>query len=86
MRGEAVSTTVPPEVNLRTFEVVVIGDVGPTVWQEFAGLHVARAEGGRTHLVGQVDDPFRLYDLLESLGNANVRIVSLKSMEDGTGQ
>jgi hypothetical protein len=82
MRGEAVSRTVPPGVNLKTFEIVVVGDVGPTVLPELDGFHVARTEAGRTHLVGPVDDPFRLYDLLESLGNADVRIVSLNAMDD----
>jgi hypothetical protein len=85
MRGEAVSRTVPPGVNLKTIEIVVVGDVGATVLHELGGFHVASTAAGRTHLVGQVDDPFRLYDLLTALGNAEVPLVSLNAMEGAPG-
>jgi hypothetical protein len=85
MRGEAVSATVPPEVNLETYEIVVMGDVGPTVLGGLGGFRVTRAESGRTHLVGQVDDPVMLYDLLELLGQADLPIVSLNPAEDALG-
>jgi hypothetical protein len=82
MRGEAVSATKPPEVNLVTYEIVVMGEVGPTVLQGLNGFRIARAEAWRTHLVGQVDDPFKLYDVLESLGRADLPIVSLNPAGD----
>jgi hypothetical protein len=72
-------------VSLKTFQIVVVGDLEPTLLQSLDGFHVVRAESGLTHLVGQVDDRFRLYDLLEALGDANVDLVSLNPAEESSG-
>jgi hypothetical protein len=67
---------------VQSFEVVVTGEVGPTLVEALEGFDIVRLEGGRTHLMGRVESQSGLYDLLAILGSLGLRLVSLNPVSD----
>ena len=65
-----------------TYELVVTGELGPTMVERLHGFDVIRVDDGRTHLVGRIGSQERLYAMLEVLHEFGVPIVSLNPLVD----
>jgi hypothetical protein len=78
----AVTSTVRASLTTATYELVVTGELGPTMLERLQGFDVMRVEGGRTQLVGRVGNQSRLYAMLEVLREFGIPIVSLNPVVD----
>jgi hypothetical protein len=78
----AVTSTVRASLTTATYELVVTGELGPTMVERLPGFDVTRVEDGRTQLVGRVGHQARLYATLEVLREFGVPIVSLNPIVD----
>jgi hypothetical protein len=73
----AVTSTVRAFVGTTTYELVVTGELGPSMVERLHGFDAMRVEDGRTHLVGRVGNQASLYVVLEVLHEFGIPIVSL---------
>jgi hypothetical protein len=73
----AVLSTDHAVLSVKAFEVVVKGDVGPSLVNALGGSHTFEFDHGETRLIIQVDGQASLYSLLASLAEANIQLVSL---------
>jgi hypothetical protein len=77
-----VTSTARASLTTATYELVIIGELGPTMVERLHGFDVIRVEDGRTQLVGRVGHQARLYAMLEVLHEFGVPIVSLNPVLD----
>lgn len=82
MGTAAVTSTVRASLSTATYELVVTGELGPTMVERLHGFDAIRVEDGRTHLVGRVGNQERLYAMLEVLHEFGIPIVSLNAVVD----
>jgi hypothetical protein len=73
-------------VTIESFEIVIKGTLSPTVAAAFSGFVVTRIEGGRTHLVGPIQDQAGLHGLLETLGGLNIELISVNPVTPRKGE
>jgi hypothetical protein len=78
----AVTSTVRASSTTATYELVVAGELGPTIVERLQGFDAIRVEDGRTQLVGRVGNQTRLYDVLEVLHEFAIPVVSLHPVVD----
>ena len=71
-----------PNVNNKTFEIVVKGRLSPALVGAIEGFEVSRFEGGRTYLVGTVPDQARLHSLIDVIGSLNIELVSVNPLPE----
>jgi hypothetical protein len=64
----------------RTYEVVTSGKLHPALVGGLHGFDVVRIEGGRSYLVGTLLDQAKLHDLLETLRNLGIQLVSIDAV------
>jgi hypothetical protein len=64
-------------LSVKTFEIVVKGDVGPPLAKALGGSHTFEFDHGETRLITRVDGQASLYSLLASIAEANIQLVSL---------
>lgn len=76
------TSTVRASLTTATYELVVAGELGPTMLERLHGFDVIRIDDGRTQLVGRVGNQAHLYEMLEVLHEFGVPIVSLNPMVD----
>ena len=67
------------------FEIVVQGNLGPTVVAALEGFSVSRVERGMTYLVGWVPDQARLHSVLAVLQDLNIKLASVNPVGPETG-
>ena len=77
----AVTSTVRACISTATCELVVAGELGPTMVERLHGFEAIRVEDGRTHLVGRVGHQARLHAMLEGLRECGIP-VSLNPVVD----
>ena len=82
MGTAAVTSTVRASLSTATYELVVTGELGPTMVERLHGFDAIRVEDGRTQLVGRVGHQARLYATLEVLREFGIPIVSLNAVVD----
>lgn len=82
MGAAAVTSTVRASLSTATYELVVTGELGPTMFERLHGFDAIRVEDGRTQLVGRVGNQERLYAMLEVLHEFGIPIVSLNAVVD----
>jgi hypothetical protein len=78
----AVTSTVRASLTTATYELVVAGELGPTMVERLYGFDMIRVDDGRTKLVGRVGNQARLYEVLEVLHEFGIPIVSLNPVVD----
>jgi hypothetical protein len=78
----AVTSTVRASLTTATYELMVTGELGPTMVERLHGFDVIRVDDGRTQLVGRVGNQAGLYTVLEVLHEFGVPIVSLNPIVD----
>jgi hypothetical protein len=64
----------------QSFEIVVVGELTPTLVAAMNGFEVSRFEDGQTHLVGWVSDQARLHGLLTVLRDLNIELKSVTAL------
>jgi len=69
-------------VTAERFEIVVRGQLSPTLVAALDGLEITRYDDGRSHLVGWVPDQARLHSLLERLRDLNIELDSVNPVPD----
>jgi hypothetical protein len=78
----AVTSTLRASLTTATYELVVTGNLSPTMVERLHSFDVIRVDDGRTHLVGRIGNQERLYAMLEVLHEFGVPIVSLNPLVD----
>jgi hypothetical protein len=78
----AVTSTLRASLTTATYELVVTGELGPTMVERLHSFDVIRVDDGRTHLVGRIGNQERLYAMLEVLHEFGIPIVSLNPLVD----
>ena len=78
----AVISTVRASLSTATYELVVTGELGPTMVERLHGFDAIRVEDGRTQLVVRGGNQERLYAMLEVLHEFGIPIVSLNAVVD----
>jgi hypothetical protein len=78
----AVTSTVRASLTTATYELVVTGELGPTMVERLHGFDAIRVDDGRTQLVGRVGNQEGLYAVLEVLHEFDIPIVSLNPIVD----
>jgi hypothetical protein len=76
------TSTVRASLSTATYELVVTGELDPTMVARLHGFDVIRVEDGRAHLVGRVGNQERLYGVLEALHEFGLPLVSLNPVVD----
>jgi hypothetical protein len=64
-------------VGPETFEIVVRGQLSPTLVAALEGFEVSWFDRGCTHLVGWVPDQAGLHGLLQRLADLNIELTSI---------
>jgi hypothetical protein len=67
-------------VTAERFEIVVRGQLSPTLVVALDGLEVTGYDAGQSHLVGWVPDQARLHSLLERLRDLNIELTSVNRL------
>lgn len=73
-------------MTIESFEIVIKGTLSPPVAGAFSGFVVTRIEGGRTHLVGPIQDQAGLHGLVETLGGLNIELISVNPVTPRKGE
>ena len=68
----------PPE----RFEIVVRGELSPTILAEIDGFAATFCTDGHTHLVGLVPDQVQLRDLFNRFLDLDIELVSVNPVTD----
>ena len=76
-----VSSTAETGLSVQTFEIVVWGEVGPTLVKALTGSNTFHSDHGQTRLVAR-DEQAALTHLLAALGDSDISLVSLHSVAD----
>jgi hypothetical protein len=77
-----VTSTVRASLTTATYELVITGEIAPTMVERLHGFDVIRVDDGRTQLVGRVGNQAGLYTMLEMLHEFGIPIVSLNPVAD----
>jgi hypothetical protein len=64
------------------YEIVVVGDVGPTVLGALEGFELQPSPAGTSRLVGTVTDAAALQGTLHRLTDLRVELIELRRMPD----
>ncbi len=64
------------------YEIVVAGDVGPTVLGVLDGFELQSSQAGTSRLVGTVTDPAALQGALHRLTDLRVELIELRRLPD----
>ena len=64
------------------YEIVVAGDVGPTVLGALDGFELQPSPAGTSRLVGTVTDPAALQGTLHRLTDLRVELIELRRLPD----
>ena len=64
------------------YEIVVKGELGPTVSQAFEGMRL-ECRSGRTTMVGYVEDQAQLNGLLRRVADFGLELVSVGQLPEG---
>ena len=64
------------------YEIVVGGDIGPTVLGALAGFELQPSPPGTSRLVGTVPDPAALQGTLNRLTDLRVELIELRRLPD----
>ncbi len=75
------SSTAAAALSIQTFEIVVWGEVGPTLVRPLSGSNTFHSDHGQTRLVAR-DEQAALTHLLAVLGDSDISLVSLHSVAD----
>jgi hypothetical protein len=70
----------------QSFEIVVVGELTPTLVAAMNGFEVSRFEDGQTHLVGWVSDQARLHGLLTVLRDLNIELKSVTALGSSSSE
>ncbi len=64
------------------YEIVVTGDVGPTVLGALAWFELQPSPAGTSRLIGTVADPAALHGVLHRLTDLRVELIELRRLAD----
>ena len=64
------------------YEIVVVGEVGPTVLGALTGFELQPGPSGTSRLIGTVPDPAALQGALNRLTDLRVELVELRRLPD----
>lgn len=68
-------------MRVRTYRVVLEGEVSQRAWGELEGLSLRYAEGN-TVLLGLVRDQAELHGLLQRVSNLGMTLISVQALDD----